>query len=184
MRPLLAILIATAALAAALSASALAKGTATAARVCGANGCNTVDLSSLPALVDGVPARPPATPAPFVTLRTTVQYGPDAPPRTIAYDYLPSLGITRPSGSRDGSQWVRVSDEDRALLDHAIAPFEPYPPAQLARAAPPAAPAQDGGTAWWPIAGGAAAALALLALVARYATSAVKARPRASKSAN
>ena len=181
MRPLLAILIATAALAATVTSPALAKGTATAAQVCGADGCNTVDLSSLPALVDGVPARPPATPAPFVTLRTTVEYGPDAPPRTVAYDYLPSLGITRPSGSRDDSQWVRISDADRALLDHAIAPFEPYPAAQLVRVAPPA---PDGGTAWWPIAGGAAAALALLALVARYATSAVKARPRASKSAN
>jgi hypothetical protein len=63
MRPRLAILIATAALSA-LPVPALAKGTATSAQVCGANGCNTVDLSSLPALVDGVPARPPATPAP------------------------------------------------------------------------------------------------------------------------
>jgi hypothetical protein len=76
---------------------------------------------------------------------------------------------------------VRLSDQDRALLDHAVAPFEPYPAAQLARVAPPA---QAGGTAWWTIAGAAAAALALLALVARYATSALKARPRASKSAN
>jgi hypothetical protein len=164
MRPLLAILIATAALAATVTSPALAKGTATAAQVCGADGCNAVDLSSLPALVDGVSARPPATPAPFVTLRTTVEYGPDATPRTVAYDYLPSLGITRPSGSRDDSLWVRISDEDRALLDHAVAPFEPYPASQLARVAPPA---QDGGTAWWPIAGGTAAALALLALVAR-----------------
>ena len=162
----------------------LAKGTATAAQVCGANGCNTVDLSSLPALVDGVPAGRPATPAPFLTLRTTVEYGPDALPRTIAYDYLPSLGITRPSGSRDDSQWVRLSGEDRALLDHAIAPFAPYPAAQLARVMPPEPPAQAGDTAWWPIAGGAAAALALLGLLARDATSALKARPRASKSAN
>jgi hypothetical protein len=184
MRPLLAILIATAALAATVTSPAPAKGTATAAQVCGADGCNTADLSSLPALVDGVSARPPATPAPFVTLRTTVEYGPDAPPQTIAYDYLPRLGITRPSGSHDASQWVRISDQDQAMLDHAIAPFEPYAAAQLARVAPPAPPAQDGGTAWWPIAGGAAAALALLALVARYATSAVKARPRTSKSAN
>jgi hypothetical protein len=181
MRPLLPILIASAALVA-LPAPALAKGTATAAQVCGAQGCNAVDLSSLPALVDGVPARRPAAPAPFVTLRTTVGYGPDAAPRTIAYDYLPSLGITRPSGSRDDSQWVRISDADRALLDHAVAPFEPYAASQLARVAPPAQP--DGGTAWWPIAGAAAAALAALALLARYATSALKARPRASKSAN
>ncbi len=182
MRPLLPILIASAALAA-LPAPALAKGTATAAQVCGAQGCNTVDLSSVPALVDGVPARRPAAPAPFVTLKTTVDYGPDAAPRTIAYDYLPSLGITRPSGSRDDSQWVRISDADRALLDHAVAPFEPYPASQLARVAPPAQH-DGGGSAWWPIAGAAAAALTLLGLIARYATSALKARPRASKSAN
>jgi hypothetical protein len=75
-----------------------------------------------------------------------------------------------------------ISDDDRALLDHLVAPFAPHPASQLARAAPP--PAQDDGTAWWPIAGAAAAALALLALLARYATSALKARPRASKSAN
>jgi hypothetical protein len=181
MRPLLPILIASAALAA-LPAPALAKGTATAAQVCGAHGCNTVDLSSLPALVDGVPARPPAAPAPFVTLKTRVDYGPDAAPRTVAYDYLPSLGVTRPSGSRDDSQWVRISDSDRALLDHAVAPFEPYPASQLDRVSPPAQ--EDDGTAWWPIAAAAAAALALLGLLARYATSALKARPRASKSTN
>jgi hypothetical protein len=181
MRPHLPILLALAALAAA-PVPALAKGAPDAAQVCGTNGCSTVDVSSLPALVDGVTTRPPAHPAPFVTLRTTIDRGPDAGPLALRIDYFPSLGITRPSGSRDASQWVRLSDNDRARLDHVVAPFEPYPAARLALGTRSGHDADS--MPWLAIAGVSAAALALLALLARYATSALKARPRASKSAN
>jgi hypothetical protein len=178
MRPLLPVLLAIAALAA-IPACALAKGAPSAAQVCGADGCDTVDVSSLPALAGGVPARPPAQRAPFFTLRTTIDRG-DA--GVVRVDYLPSLGLTHPSGARHDRQWVEVSPNDRAMLDHVVAPFEPYPAARLALGTRPAHDADA--TPWLAIAVAAAAALTLLALLARYATSALKARPRASKSAN
>jgi hypothetical protein len=173
------ILIATAALIA-LPSAALAKGV-TEAQVCGATGCAPVDDASLHAVMpEGDPTGTPPTAAPFVNVRLTIHDGPHGAPIEDGFTYVPSAGVMRPNGAE---QWIRLYPDRRAELNAIVAATTPLPASQLTGVAPPPAAADDG-TPWWPLAGAIAAALALLALGGRYATSAVKARPRASKSAN
>jgi hypothetical protein len=178
MRRLLPVLIAAAALAAGPS-SALAKG-ATAAQVCGADGCTDVQRDKLAGLLaEGDPTEPPQTATPFVEIRLTVIAGPNGKTDRRAFDYLPSLGVTRSHDER--AAWVKLYPVWRASLNEAVGATELRPASELAQIA--GLPRRDGdsGPPWWAIAG---AALALLALLARYKTSDLKARPRASKSAN
>lgn len=177
MRPILTLLIASATLAA-LPSAASAKGIV-AAEVCGADGCTAVDNRWFHATVsEGDPLTRPVEAAPFVTLQVTFLHH-EATPETLTY--LPSQGVIRPEGA---PEWIRLYPNRRAQLDALVAPVEPRPAAQL-RGAAVVRPAPAGDTApWLPIAGTITAALVLLALLARYATSALKARPRASKSAN
>lgn len=97
------------------------------------------------------------------------------------YTYLPSLGAVRAQGE---TQWTRLHPARRAELAKIVAPVMPLPAAQLTGVAQPATGASGDGTPWWTIPAVVVATLALLVLVTRYATSALKARPRASKSAN
>ena len=190
MRSLLPVLIA-AALVAAFPASAPAKGI-TSAEICGAAGCQDVDAASHYALfAEGDPTQPPAAAAPFVTVKLTLEHGPDAGGATDAYDYVPSLGMTRAVVPAVNGEWVKLTPTSRAALDEAVRGIEPLPAARLTGIplpvdpADPVAPAgDDGGAPWWAIAGAALAGIVALALLARYATSALNARPRASKSAN
>lgn len=179
MRPLLPLVIATAALAA-LPAAAPGKGIAD-AQVCGAAGCTTVDPRFFHAVLpEGDPVTTSVTAAPFVTVRVSWRHGAHARDEQLErFTYVPSLGVIRPEGER---QWTKLYPVRRAELDELVAPVEPLPGAELTGVVQPAtaAPDGDGETASWPIAGAAAAALGLLALLVRYATSAVKARPRAS----
>ncbi len=102
-------------------------------------------------------------------------------PSPERFTYLPSAGVIRPEGA---TEWLRLHPNRRARLDALVAAIEPRPAAQL-RGGAVVRPAPPGdATPWLPNAGTIAAALALLALIARYATSALNARPRASKSAN
>lgn len=183
MRSLLPVLIA-AALVAAFPASAPAKGI-TSAEICGAAGCQDVDEAQYYALyAEGDPTQPPAAAAPFVTVKFTQQHGPDYE-ATDAYDYVPSLGVTRPVVPAVNGDWVKLTPTSRAALDEAVRGVAPLPAARLTGIPLPVAPAVDGGgPSWWALTGAALASLVLLALLARYATSALNARPRASKSAN
>ena len=177
MRPLLLLLTTCVALAA-LPATTGAKGIA-GAEICGRDGCHAVDDRFFhAALTDGVPVSAPVAAAPFVTVR--VMYTPHAggAPPADRYTYLPSLGLVRPQGT---TQWTRLHPRRRAELARLAAPVPPLPSAQLTGVVQPA-PGEA--TPWWPLAGAAVAALVLLALLGRYATSALKARPRASKSTN
>ena len=183
MRPLLPLVIAAAALAA-LPAAAAGKGIVD-AHVCGAAGCTTVDPRFFHAVLpEGDPVTTPIAAAPFVTVRVRWRHGAYARDEQLdRFTYVPSLGVIRPAGE---TQWTKLYPVRRSELDKLVAPIEPLPAARLTGVVQPAAaaPNSDGGPAWWPIAGAAAAALALLALLVRYATSALNARPRASKSAN
>jgi hypothetical protein len=183
MRSLLPVLIA-AALVAALPASAPAKGI-TSAEVCGAAGCRDVDEASFYALfAEGEPTDPPAAAAPFVTVKLTIAHGPDAGEANDGFDYVPTLGITRPRFSTSNADWVKLSATSRMALDDVVRGVPPLSAARLTGVPQPVAPTGDGGPPWWAIAGAALAGLVALALLARYATSALNARPRASKSAN
>ena len=179
MRPLLPLVIAIAALAA-LPAAAPAKGIAD-AQVCGAAGCTTVDPRFFHAVLpEGDPVTAPVTAAPFVTVRVSWLHGAYARDEQLErFTYVPSLGVIRPAGE---TQWTKLYPVRRAELDKLVSPVEPLPAARLTGVVQPAATAPDGDgeTAWWPIAGAAAAGLALLALLVRCATSALNARPRPS----
>ena len=181
MRPLLPLVIAAAALAA-LPAAAAGKGIAD-AHVCGAAGCTTVDPRFFHAVLpEGDPVTTPIAAAPFVTVRVSWRHGAYARDEQLdRFTYVPSLGVIRPAGK---TQWTKLYPVRRAELDKLVAPIETLPAARLTGVVQPAAAAPGGDgdreTAWWPIAGAAAAALALLALLVRYATSALNARPRAS----
>jgi hypothetical protein len=159
------------------------------AEVCGATGCRDVDDGNLFAfLPDGSSARPPSAGAPFVTVTVTMEHD-RSEGGGFEYDYLPSLGLTRTHDLSTYGEWVKLSPRSRAALDGAIAGTKLRPAAQLGELPEPApapahAPATDGGPPSWAISGAALAAIALLALAARYATSALKARPRPSKEAN
>jgi hypothetical protein len=184
MRPLLLTLITVATLAAAPS-SALSKG-AIAAQVCGADGCTDVPRDELGGLLaQGHPTQPPRAAAPFAEIRLTVIAGPHGKTDRVAFDYLPSLGVTR---AHDGAAgWVKLQPAWRTALNEALGATELRSASELARLAGLPNPNSNHDTGsgsslpWWAITG---AALALLALLTRYATSALKARPRASKSAN
>lgn len=178
MRPLLLTLLAVAALAAAPS-SALAKG-ATAAQACGADGCTDVPRDTLGGtLAEGDPTDPPPAAAPFVEMRVTVMTGPHGERDRFAFDYLPSLGVTRPHDGDAG--WIKLYPDSRTALTRAVGATQLRPASELAQIAGLPSPDEGGDLQWWAIAG---AALALLALSARYATSASRARPRASKPAS
>ncbi len=184
MRSLLPVLIAVA-LVAALPAGAPAKGISS-AEICGAAGCRDVDEAQYHALfAEGAPTGPPAAAAPFVRVRFTIEHGPDAGGVTDAYDYVPSLGITRPVVPATNGDWFKLSVTSRMALDDVVRGVAPLSAARLTGIPLPVAPAgADGGAPWWAIAGAALAGLVALALLARYATSSLNARPRASKSAN
>ena len=173
MRPLL-LLLSTCAALAAIPATSAAKGVA-GAEICGRDGCHAVDDRFFHAVMtDGVPFTAPVAAAPFVTVHVTYTAHGGAPPPTDRFTYLPSLGLVRPQG---GTQWTRLYPVRRAELARIASPVRPVPAAQLTGVV---RPAPDEATPWWPIAGAAAAGLVLLVLLGRYATSAVKARPRAS----
>ncbi|MEA2184046.1 MAG: hypothetical protein QOF69_3231 [Solirubrobacteraceae bacterium] len=186
MRPLLLTLITVAALAAAPS-SALSKG-AIGAQVCGADGCTDVPRDEPGGmLAQGHPTQPPQAAAPFAEIRLTVIAGPHGKTDRVAFDYLPSLGVTR---THDGAAgWVKLQPAWRTALNEALGATKLRSASELARLAglPNPNPNSNHDTGsrsslpWWAITG---AALALLALLTRYSTSALKARPRASKSAN
>jgi hypothetical protein len=174
-----------AALLAGAPATAIAKGVGD-AEICGSDGCRAVGGPDAEALfAPGRSAGPPSAPAPFVTVNMRQhEGGSPGVTRTFTYDYLPRLGLTHARGDASGSGWTALFPSARAKLDELVRWFHPLPAAQLAGVAHPSPAADDGGPSWWAIAGAALAALAGLALLARYATSALKARPRASKSAN
>ena len=178
MRSLLLALIACAALTI-LPTTSGAKGIA-GVHVCGADGCHAVDDAAFHAdLADGRPVQTPVAASPFVT----VQVSHDAPgvaAHTEHFTYLPSLGLVRAQGAM---QWIKLYPRRRGEIDGIVAAARPLPAAQLSGVVQPAAQAARADGPWWPRAGAGMAALALLALLARYATSALKARPRASGSA-
>jgi hypothetical protein len=180
MRPIPPLLIICAVLATHPSTSA-AKGIA-GVDVCGAAGCQAVDEAFFHAgLADGIAVGAPVAAAPFVTVHVAHHTAPGAPTHEERFTYLPSLGAVRAQGE---TRWIRLSAFRRAELDEIVATVTPRPAAQLSGVAQPAPDGPDDGAAWWTIAAVAAATLALLARFARYARSALKARPRASKSAN
>lgn len=184
---LLTALIATAALAAAPS-PATAKGVRD-AEVCGAAGCREADRDAYFAfLPDARESDPPTAAAPFVTVTVTMEHD-RSETGSFTYDYVPSLGMMRTDDMSTYGEWMTLTHAARVTLDDVIAGTKLKPAVQLGELPPPSAttptpsPAADG-TPWWAIAGAGVAILALLALLARYATSALKARPRASKSVN
>jgi hypothetical protein len=179
MRPLLAVLLSAGALALA-PATGLAKGVGQ-AEVCGSAGCQAVTGNDSGALMAaGSSAGPPSGPAPFYTINIRVPDGPDVV-RRFTYDYLPSRGLTHARSQAAGNAWVKLFPRFRAALDDVVRGIEPRPASELLGVP---SPASDDGPSWWALAGAALATLVLLALLARYATSVLKARPRASKSAN
>jgi hypothetical protein len=160
------------------------------AQVCGAGGCSSVDRGALRAMLpDADHADGPTTGAPFVTVRLTMREGRNGPLHRERYTYVPSRGLLRFDGAPG---WMQVRPGPRAELDRLVAAVTPLPasklegiePAPPPAIQPPAAPQPDGGTPWWALAGAGGAALGLLALLARYATRSLNARPRASKSVN
>ena len=166
---------------AAAPAASLAKGIA-GAEVCGADGCRTVDPAFFHAtMIDGHPLGTPVAAAPYVTVQVHHHRIPGQPAQTERFTYLPGLGLVRPQGA---PRWIRLHRGRRRELDRLVAPIAPLPASELSGVARPAAQTAPDTTSWLPLIAGAAATLALLALLARYATSALKARPRASKSAN
>ena len=181
MRPTALLLITCAVLAAAPSTSA-AKGIV-GVDVCGADGCHAVDEAFFHApLTDGTPIVAPVTAAPFVTIHVEHHTPPGVPAPNERYTYLPRLGAVRARGE---TQWTRLYPVRRAELGKIVAPVTPRPAAaQLTGVAQPATSAAGDGAPGWTSPAVVVATLALLVLVARYATSALKARPRASKSAN
>lgn len=179
MRPHLAVLLTASALAIA-PATGLAKGIGE-AEVCGSAGCQAVTGNDSEALMAaGSSAGPPSGPAPFYTINIRVPDGPDVV-RRMTYDYLPNHGLTHARSQASGNAWVKLFPSARAALDTVVLGIEPRAASEL-RGVP--SPAPDDGPSWWALTGAALATLVLLALLARYATSARKARPRASKSAN
>ena len=174
-------LLALAALAAAPS-EALAKG-AISGRVCGADGCADVTRDKLGGmLAEGDPTDPPASAAPFVEIRLKVITGENGETANMAFDYLPSLGITRPHDGGDGGAWIRLHPSWRASLDGAVGATRPRPASELARIAglPEPVTQPHDGPGWWVVAAGALALLGLVALLARIATNGLRSRPRTS----
>jgi hypothetical protein len=166
----------------AVAATALAKGVV-GGQACGANGCKAISQQAAEALLAGGESShpPPRAGVARITIRLELgAHGSSAPAlEPIVYDYAPSLGITRPHDEL-GVDWVALNRRARTLVDAAIADVQPL--AAGRRAAIHAIHPQDDddGSPWWLVPAAGLAGLALLGLLARYATSALNARPRSS----
>ena len=171
-----------AATAAALPATADAKGIA-ALTVCGANGCHPVDRAGVRAGFEAFRrAGAPRAAEPFFTIRAKARVSSGEVVEVFSLDWLPRAGLTRPYAERT---WTRPAPVLAAALRRAARGLAPHPAAELgsvsdgppvARVAEVYAPAEGaddgdgtprrtGGTA--PIAILAAALLAVAALAAR-----------------
>lgn len=155
--------------------STLAKGMVR-GEVCEANGCTKISQRTAVAFLTGGSFSAPAPQAGARVVTVTVTMGgpqvDEQHRRTL--DYAPSLGVVREHVRGHGTRtpWTQLDERSRAIAEAAVTPAKPAP----ARAS--VARRDDGGgaPAWWLLAAGAA----LLVVLARYATSALKARPRAS----
>ena len=174
-----------AATAAALPATADAKGIA-ALTVCGANGCHPVDRAAVRAGFEAFRrAGAPRGAEPFFTIRARARVSSGQVVEVFSLDWLPRAGLTRPYAERT---WTRPAPVLAAALRRAARGLAPHPAAEPGRSATarpsPAssrlyAPAETAGDAdgtpqgtdrTAPIAILAAALLAVAALTARRRT--------------
>jgi hypothetical protein len=141
-----------------------------AAKVCGASECRTVkDHDTLMALTEGgPPAGPPRSGAPWYTVRTIIEIGPDTRDHFDSA-IVPSVGLLR---GRDGSgyAWMPVSAAARSVYRRVTLGLAPFPAASLkgvAVAASPreADPGTGGSSSALPWIGGGLLLVALAALL-------------------
>jgi hypothetical protein len=123
-----ALIILAAATAAALPATADAKGIAALA-VCGANGCHPVDRAAVRAGFEAFRrAGAPRRAEPFFTIRARARVSSGAIVEVFALDWLPRAGLTRPYAERT---WTRPAPVLATALRRAARGLAPHPAAEL-----------------------------------------------------
>jgi hypothetical protein len=123
-----ALIILAAATAAALPATADAKGIAALA-VCGANGCHPVDRAAVRAGFEAFRrAGAPRRAEPFFTIRARARVSSGAIVEVFALDWLPRAGLTRPYAERT---WTRPAPVLAKALRRAARGLAPHPAAEL-----------------------------------------------------
>jgi hypothetical protein len=117
-----------AATAAALPATADAKGIA-ALTVCGANGCHPVDRAVVRAGFEAFRrAGAPRSTEPFFTIRAKARVSSGAVVEVFSLDWLPRAGLTRPYAERT---WTRPAPVLATALRRAARGLAPHPAAEL-----------------------------------------------------